>query len=183
MKNNTYNKLDIAIKLTNQAIKMFFHKEDDISIHVLVSAANEILTKLLEKHNLKSSLGVNSVLIKQEHRKEWINGRRNVYNFSKHADKDIDESISFNSEFNWYLILENINFLQLLQIRRSNEMIYFNMWLWKTQRNIFVDNPKADEFMQKQTIREDDFFKCFDEGIKIIDNIGSDKLQTLFIAN
>ncbi len=182
-KNKTYTKLDIAIKLTNQAIKMFFHKEDDISIHLLVSAANEIFTKLIDKHNLKSILGANSILIKQEYRKEWINGRKKVYNFSKHADKDIDGIIRFNPNFNWYLIFENINFLQLLKIKRSNEMIYFNMWLWKAQRKIFIDNPKIDEFMQNQTITNEDFFTCFDEGIKIIDNLRSDKLQTLFIPN
>ncbi len=175
----TYTKLDVAINLTNQAIRMFFHREDEISIHVIVSAANEILTKLMKKQKLKSILGHESIMIKPEYRKEWINGRKRVYNFSKHADKDIDATIEFKPKFNWYLIFENINFLQWMQIKRSNEMVYFTMWLWRTQRNLFINNPKADEFMQNLSITDEDFYTCFEEGIKIIDTIGNDKLQIL----
>jgi hypothetical protein len=175
----TYTKLDVAINLTNQAIRMFFHREDEISIHVLVSAANEILTKLMKKQNLVSILGHESIMIKPEYRKEWINARKKVYNFSKHADKDIYETIEFNPKFNWYLIFENINFLQLLQVRRSNEMVYFTMWLWRTQRKLFIDNPKADEFIKNLSIIDEDFYIYFDEGIKIIDTIGNDRLQVL----
>lgn len=175
----TYTKLDVAINLTNQAIRMFFHKEDELSIHVIVSAANEILTKMMKKQNLVSVLGTESIVINSKYKKEWINARKRVYNFSKHADRDINETIKFRPKFNWYLILENINFLQWLQIRRSNEMIFFSMWVCKTQNNIFVDNPRINEFMQNQSITNEDFFNCFDEGLKIIDIVGNDKLQTL----
>ncbi|HNW25678.1 MAG TPA: hypothetical protein PLG15_02090 [Candidatus Gastranaerophilaceae bacterium] len=50
------NKLDIASSLTNQAIRMFFHKDNPISTHVIVSAANEILINLIKKNGLKTNL-------------------------------------------------------------------------------------------------------------------------------
>ena len=157
-----FNKIDIVNNLINQSIRMFFHKEDDISIHLLVSAANEILTTLMKKQKLTSFLGCNSVLIKDEHRKEWIKARRKIYNFSKHADKDSEETVSFNPKLNWLLILENIHFMKLLNLPFSKEIIYFLMWLWTTQERILKENIKAREFIASQDIFEKDFFDVFD---------------------
>lgn len=157
-----FNKIDVVNSLINQSIRMFFHREDVISIHLLVSAANEILTTLMKKQGLTSFLGCNSVLIKEEHRKEWIKARRKIYNFSKHADRDIGETVTFNSRLNWLLIFENIHFMKLLNLPFSKEIIFFLLWLWTTQKRIFKENIKAQEFIASQNIFEKDFFDVFD---------------------
>lgn len=161
------NKIDVATRLTNQAISMFFHKEDVISIHIIVSAANEILTKLMEKRNIFSVLGCNSICINEKFRKEWIRGRKSKYNFFKHADKDANEEIEFNPKVNWIYILENIDFMELLNIPMSKEMTFFKLWLLVAKRDIFVENEKVDKFLNEYQCKGEDFFEVYDDAIKL----------------
>ena len=161
-----YNKLDIVTHLMNQSIKMFFHKEDGISIHLLASAANEILTTILKTKKIKSILGCNSIVIKDEYRKEWIKGRKSAYNFFKHADKDTYESISFDERLNMILLLENINFLLLLKQKLSREETYFVFWILATKRNYLIENEKFDKLIEKTGVIEKDFFDLYDDTIE-----------------
>lgn len=161
-----YNKLDIVAHLMNQSIKMFFHKEDAISIHLLASAANEILTTILKTNKIKSVLGCNSIIIKDEYRKDWIKGRKSAYNFFKHADKDTDKSIAFDKRLNLLLLLENINFLLLLKQKLSREETFFTIWILVTKRNYLTENEKFDKFIKQIDIMEKDFFDLYDDAIE-----------------
>lgn len=122
------SKIDAAFNLTNQAIKMFFHKDDPISSHVVISAANEILTTLIKKQGLKTILGINSLLIRPEAQKEYIAIRRKSYNFFKHANRDLSDFIDFNPNYNSYLLFENLNFLNKLEVKLTREMLFFKLW-------------------------------------------------------
>ena len=157
------NKIDAAIRLTNQAIKMFFHKEDTVSIHLLINAANEILSTILKKKGVKTQLGVNSILIKNEMRKDWIKRRREEYNFFKHANNDADKTLDFNVSFNKFFLLENINFIHLLEIPLSKEMTFFTFWLINQNPNILERSEFLDSELKKLNMSSEELFKLFDE--------------------
>ena len=71
------DKKEIALRHTNQAIKMFFHKEDPVSTLVVACAANHILHALVCKKGLPVLLGYKGlfekILIKEEYQKEENN--------------------------------------------------------------------------------------------------------------
>ena len=164
-----YNKLDVINHLMNQAIKMFFHQEDAISIHLLVSAANEILTAMLKAKKIKTALGCNSIMIRDEYRKEWIRGRKAAYNFFKHADKDTYKSFAFNDNFNILLMVENINFLLLLKNKLTKEETYFLLWMLGTNQKYLTENKKFDTLIRQTSILEQDFFDVYDYAMENID--------------
>ena len=82
---------------------MLFHKEDPVSIHVLVCSANNILHALMKKNEKLILFGYNGFLskvyIKKEFQKEFNAKRHDAYNFFKHADKDCEKTIEFNLGF------------------------------------------------------------------------------------
>ena len=155
------NKKDVAIRHTNQAIKMFFHKEDPVPTLVIVCAANYILHDLAIKNNIPILLGYNGIfqkiLIKQEFQ-QIVNTRRSeIYNFFKHAKKDFDKMIEFNPDLIWYYILENIIIIKQLDCDFSKEMGYFVFWLTLAKRNLFVKNQYLfelyDDFINNNKIK------------------------------
>ena len=52
--------------------------------------------------------------------------------------------------------------MKLLNLPFSREIIFFILWLWTTQKRIFKENIKAQEFIATQNIFEKDFFDIFD---------------------
>lgn len=175
-----YNKLDVVMHLTNQAIKMFFHREDRIGIHLLASASNEILTTILKSKKIKSVLGCNSIMIKDEYRKEWIKGRKAAYNFFKHADRDIYKSFSFDDRLNILLIVENINFLLLLKQKLTKEEKYFLSWMFISNHKYLTENKIYNLLIKQIDILEQDFFDMFDYAMENLD-LESSSISNLLI--
>lgn len=161
------DKKEIALRHTNQAIKMFFHKEDPVSTLVVVSAANHILHTLVSKKGFPILLGYQGfftkILIKEEYQKEFNKKRNEAYNFFKHADKDYDKIINFNPDLIWYFLLENIVFIKQLDYDFSKEMGYFIFWLTFSKRNLFVKNQYYDNYISNFSILPEDFFDLYDD--------------------
>ena len=174
-KNLILNKKEVATRHTNQAIKMFFHKEDPVPTLVIVCAANYILHDLAIKNNIPILLGYNGIfqkiLIKQEFQ-QIVNTRRSeIYNFFKHAKKDFDKMIEFNPDLIWYYILENIIIIKQLDCDFSKEMGYFVFWLTLAKRNLFVKNQYYDNYIKNFNISVKDLFELYD------DFINNDKIK------
>lgn len=160
------SKINAALSLTTQAAKMFFHKDDPVSTHVVISAANEILTTLIKKRGFKTILGINSLLIRPEAKKEYIEIRRKSYNFFKHANKDASDFIDFNPNYNSYLLFENLNFLNKLEVKLTKEVLFFKLWHILYQPDIFYFNEKYQKEIERINMSASDFFDMFDETMK-----------------
>ncbi len=160
------NKIDIAFNMTNQAVKMFFHKDDPISTHVVICAANEILSTIIKKKGLQTALGPNSSLIKPAKKKDIIKIRRAKYNFFKHADNDDLACINFDPNTNWFFIFENVNFLNTLKQELTKEMLFFNIWTFLYFPNILTLPEEVYEELEKIGLSAKEAFELFDDIVK-----------------
>lgn len=158
------SKIEVASRLTNHAVKMFFHNDDPISTHVVVCAANEILSTIIQKKGLKTALGPNSFLIQPDSKKEWIDINRRNYNFFKHANRDFSECIDFNIGKNYYVLFENINFLKMLDQSLTKDMQFFIIWLITHHPNI-LQNEEARNEIQKIGLSSNKLFEIYDDAV------------------
>ncbi len=174
------SKKNIAIRHTNQAIKMFFKKEDSVSIHLLVCAANEILIALLKKGKKPILFGKNGILQKLYINDNYfydINRKRvEAYNFFKHADRDTEEKYKFNSDLNWLFLFENLIMIKQLNMHFSKEMAYFYCWLIFTKKRLFKKNNKNDNFIEDLKFNKEDYIDLYDD---IINQIKTDFIRQI----
>lgn len=142
------DKLTIATMQLNTAIRLFFEDKDPISVHTLACASLEILQKLI---NDKSKVASNqlvihpdSIFINKKHRKEYIGIIFKNKNFFKHADRDKDAIINFNTEVNELYIFEAYRtFIIVSSIDAlSIEMQTFYIWFFAHYKDIFTDEYK-----------------------------------------
>ena len=82
-------KIEAAKRQLETAIKLWFTESDQISVHTLACAAYQIVHDI-NKNNKGNELLLDSSLIKNEFRKEYISEMRKAMSFFKHADKDPD---------------------------------------------------------------------------------------------
>jgi hypothetical protein len=125
----TISKLDAVRRQLNTAIELWFADGDPVSIHTLASASHDILHQLYKKKGL-SNLLFDSILIKDERRKEWAESLTHHYNFFKHGRKDIEKFIVFSPESNEFLIFFQIVALyRMKQNLSSTEWAFMNWYL------------------------------------------------------
>ena len=135
---------------------MISEPENITSIHAY--ERGEKMRRKNKAKKIKTALGCNSIMIRDEYRKEWIRGRKAAYNFFKHADKDTYKSFAFNDNFNILLMVENINFLLLLKNKLTKEETYFLLWMLGTNQKYLTENKKFDTLIRQTSILEQDFF-------------------------
>jgi hypothetical protein len=73
-------KIDAAERQIKEAIKLFFERRDQISIHTLAGAANQILYDISNESGMESMR--NSLIIKDEYRKLWMDALNKEKTFS-----------------------------------------------------------------------------------------------------
>ncbi len=85
----TVSKLDAAARQLDTAIVLWFDGADIISIHTLAAASHQIIHDINKKRGGRDLI-YDSLVIKDEYQKEWVNKLKSPMNFFKHADKDPD---------------------------------------------------------------------------------------------
>ena len=91
------SKIDAAKRQLHTAIELWFRDGDPVSIHTLVSAAQEILLPIAKAK--KTFLGVfDTIYIVPGKEEEYFAWMRIHQNFFKHGSIDPDETIMFNPE-------------------------------------------------------------------------------------
>ena len=91
------SKRDVAERQLDMAIELFFGEAEPVSIHTLTAASYEVAAHLAKKRNGVETI-FDTSMIKDEFRKEWVNGVRKSQNFFKHADLDPDQIHNFNTD-------------------------------------------------------------------------------------
>src|SRR2546427_455704 len=90
-------KREAALRQLDQAIRLFFRREDMLSVHTLTGAAFQLLADLGRVSGVVSRYRSDE-LIRPERMREWILALNSTQNFLKHADKDTNDALQYVEE-------------------------------------------------------------------------------------
>ena len=138
-------KLDVARRQLDLAICLFFDDSDPVSIHTLTEASSQVLHDLGKAAGIANPFRENS-LVRPDKRKEWINALLAARNFFKHADKDKDNTFSFNTDLNETSIIAAVSLYQALATHLTPEMDIYTRWYVLKYPDHFIDgsNQRAE---------------------------------------
>jgi len=120
-------KLDAAARQLNAAIAMWFRDEDLIAVHTLAAAAHQIVHDIVQQRG-GPDLIFNSLTIKDEYRKEYVNLMKSPQNFFKHADKDQHGEIEFHHVMPEFFIMMTLVGLEFLKVPYDAPRAAFSHW-------------------------------------------------------
>ncbi|EJL6681226.1 TPA: hypothetical protein RUZ68_003676 [Vibrio cholerae] len=175
------NKFDAAERQFLQAIRLFFEGGDEVSIHTLVEAANQVFSDLGKKQGIKGIIR-ESEWVKPDKQKEWRNYVFKCRNFFKHADKDVDDTIDFKVLFNHLSIIEGLHMYNQFKGTWVPETICYYFWcadhypellLKENQFNAEIfsafESGRVSSPVELSTMSE--LIKCMRNGSYIVNNI------------
>jgi hypothetical protein len=123
-------KLEVARRQLREAIWLFFHERDAITIHTVAAAAHQILDDLARLKGIES-IRHNSA-VRKDREKFWIKILNATQNFSKHADKDPEGTLDFNPELQHFFIIDAIQlYAHLSSYSPFPEAILYCLWFSK----------------------------------------------------
>lgn len=124
------SKLEAARRQLTTAITLWFHEGDTVSIYTLSHAAYEVI------HNLTKPLGrpdllFDSLIVREEYRKDFNETLRRPANFFKHAKRSgsEDPSIEFSPAASELFIFFSIHGLASVHIQPNREELTYSLWL------------------------------------------------------
>jgi hypothetical protein len=147
------NKIECAQRQLDVAIKMWFFDEDVVSTHTLTCAAQTILEDLNSKLNKTESMKdiiqkldkfVSPMLLKKLHKE--IN---KYQNFFKHADRDPNETIQFNTKQTQLFLVASGQIFQALANEMTIPMKINHLWFAVNNSHLFSSESDFDKIVQK----------------------------------
>lgn len=130
-------KLDAARRQLDVAVRIFFSHGDEIALHTLAAAARNVLFDLCSHRKVKPPMSIDSLVedfTKPEHRDLIRRKLRQPENFFKHADRDPEERLIFNSEAIEFRLLEAVEaYLALTRESVPIFQTYRAWWMLKNQ--------------------------------------------------
>lgn len=164
------SKLDAARRQLRTAIELWFANGDPVSTHTLAVAAYEVVDVVGKKKDPnRRDLLFDTIMIKDEYRKEWIAHIKKEANFFKHADRDPEGIIDFDPEFSRYFIMFSILGLRLIGETETDIEAAFMLWLQihhpnllkEKVRNLIANSPHIKEIEQIRRLPKPEFFDAF----------------------
>jgi hypothetical protein len=137
------DKLDAARRQLRTAITLWFNDGDPVAIHTLAFAAYEIIHVISKRRNPhRRDLLFDTLVIKDEYRRVWIDQIKRDANFFKHADRDPDLVIEFQPYLSQLFILCAILGRELCGQPPSDEESAFMWWFQIHNPQALTDNGK-----------------------------------------
>lgn len=134
------NKLEASKRQIDTSILLFFNDKDCVSMHTLISAADNILADLISVN--KTRLNWLDEMLKsvpQEYKKEIKDSIRKAQNFFKHADRDPAKILKFNSGLTEIFIFHTIGDYKYLTSEVTPLMCVFRIWFQTQNKHYFPD--------------------------------------------
>lgn len=120
------SKLDVAKRELEHAIKLFFKGGDFVIVHLVISACQDVLEGI---GGDKVSFRMEMLKLVKKEKQAYVAGKlKHAYNFFKHADRDANELLEFNSEASVFLIIDAISMYQSLTHEITGVMMAFRLW-------------------------------------------------------
>jgi hypothetical protein len=168
------DKLEAASRQLNTAISLWFNDGDTVSIHVLACSAYQIV------HDINRSQGgeeliYDSLVLKDEYRRDSINFLKQHYNFFKHAGNDPAGAIEFNPIITELFILYTSIGLTSLGHKADEVLCAFNIYyafhhpnhLTEVGKAMFID-PVPEEIRNwVLSTTKKDFFEVYTLGRRL----------------
>jgi hypothetical protein len=142
----TLSKLDVSKRQLETAIGLFFRDGDPVSIHALARAAHEILEALCKKQGVSSILIGGLEVVREDMRDEFRRALNAPRNFFKHADRDANETITFNPGSSEVFLWDACRLYQLLTTERTKDMFIYTMW-FSISHPFIIQKPTDKEFL------------------------------------
>ena len=142
----TVEKVDAARRQLDTAITLWFRKADPISIHTLACSSYQIIHDI-NRHKKGRDLLYDTLIVKEEFRREAINLLKKSYNFFKHAKTDPDGKIEFDPEYTGHFIMFAIIGLEALGVKSNNLRFSFTVFFALHHSNLITDS--ARQYIEK----------------------------------
>lgn len=139
------SKVDVSKRQLVTAIRLFFNGEDEVAIHTLAAAARNVLCDLCAHHRITHPLLLDELLrdlVKPERHKEVREKFREYENYFKHANRDPDRSLTFNSEMTDFTLLEAVEAYKALTGESVPEFSAFSGWWMLRHQDLLTDAGK-----------------------------------------
>jgi hypothetical protein len=162
------SKLEAATRQLDTAISLWFSGGDIISIHTLACSAYQIIHDINRKKGYRDLL-YDSVVVKDEYRREMINLLKGDYNFFKHAEKDPDQLIEFDGSKTETFILFSLFGLEMLGVKHNDIRGAFIIWyainnpdsLTEKGTKKYINNIPAETIAQIRRVSRNEFFDSY----------------------
>lgn len=128
-------KIDVACRQINTAITLWFTGGDPVSVHTLACSAYQIIHDINQQIGSRDLL-YDSLVFKDEYRKEVVDQLKRSYNFFKHAEKDSTKTIEFNPASTDVFIMFTSLGLELLGVKPDEIRGAYTIYQ-------MITNPKA----------------------------------------
>lgn len=122
------SKFDAGRRQLETAIDLWFHDRDPVSVHTLACAAYEVIYYISKIRNpSRRDLLLDTVMIKDEYRIQFIKKMKAPANFFKHAKEDGEITIEFNPD-----VTEGFVLFSILGVQLSGERLNLSerAWSW-----------------------------------------------------
>jgi hypothetical protein len=118
---DTIKKIDAAQRQLDTAIDLWFREADPISVHTLACSAYQVIHDI-NTHKKGRDLLYDTLVVKDEYRRDFITRIKATYNFFKHAnqDPDPDGTIEFDPASTKDFIIFTILGLELNGVKSTN---------------------------------------------------------------
>lgn len=127
------SKIETAEIQLNEAVYLFFSQAHPVVIETLVGATIGILRDVGKTRGVTAPLH-DSDKIKPEYKNVWISHLRKAQNFAKHADRDPEEILEYETKALPFRIYEACHLYRHLasnlhlKHKQSNSAILFEIW-------------------------------------------------------
>ncbi len=142
MASQTIDKLEAACRQLNTAISLWFNDGDAVSIHTLSCSAYQIVHDINHRHGGRDLL-YDTLVIKDEYRRQAINHLKQHYNFFKHAENDPAETIEFDPIMTEIFVMFTSLGLELLGCGPDEVRGAFNIYYFLRNPHLLTDKGKA----------------------------------------
>jgi len=153
MASQTIDKLDAACRQLNTAISLWFNNGDAVSIHALTCSAYQVVHDI-NRRNGGTDLLYDSIIVKDEYRREWVNNLKQGYNFFKHADDDPEGSVEFDPVITEFFIIFTSLGLEILGRKPDEVRSAFNIYFRFRHPDLLTSKGKAAFDALPQQTRE-----------------------------
>lgn len=144
----TISKFDAGRRQLETAIDLWFHEKDPVSVHTLACAAYEIIHYISKVRNpSRRDLLLDTALIKDEYRVEYVKKLKAPGNFFKHAKEDGEVTIDFNPRAPEGFILFSILGVRCAGERTNSTENAYMWWLYATRPDLLT--PEGKEMIGK----------------------------------
>ncbi|TAL15572.1 hypothetical protein EPN96_12475 [bacterium] len=151
-------KVAAAERNLKTAVRLFFRREDPVSIYLLIQSSYAVINDIAGKRGLTLQHSFNNY-VKEEYIKEIARSINRPANFCKHADSDHDGVLEFNPDFIPQFLYLTIGLFADIESRLFHEGLVFQCW-YCLKNPHFVKNKSlksAIEISKHNNISSDDF--------------------------